>query len=257
MTIKFFGKNVLNDQTEVTFSTSFTAKKQFLYDGDLNTSVISQGSDDTTSETFEFDFNTDQSFDYISISSNMKAYTIQYWNGSTYVDFSTLISESKGTDGPYHDLHTFNKVSSQKIKIIGSTTSTVNAEKQIFQLRVFLHKYTIPTVDGANKIKTEFTNQMSKIENAQGGVSVLRYGNPKLTATIDFNSISIATMDFFESLETNHDPLHVLLDGSQNERAFRPKDLYEVEMVNEKTVPQLVADFFDNNQKFKIKLQQR
>jgi hypothetical protein len=62
---------------------------------------------------------------------NFKSYTIQYWNGSSFVDFSTAINVSdNATETTYH---VFNDVSTNKIKLIITGTMTVDDDKYLRQ----------------------------------------------------------------------------------------------------------------------------
>lgn len=91
------------------------------------------GSDDTTTETITIDWNSSQTIDSIFvIKSNWKEYTIKYWDGASYVDFSTVIAETTNTDET--KLHEFDAVTTERIQINIETTFVADAEKQVFQV---------------------------------------------------------------------------------------------------------------------------
>jgi hypothetical protein len=66
------------------------------------------------------------------VEQNLKAYTIKYWNGAAYVDFSTAISETTNTATT--KMHTFNSVSTSQIRIIITGTMVANDDKFIAQI---------------------------------------------------------------------------------------------------------------------------
>lgn len=70
--------------------------------------------------------------DIIIVGHNLKSYTIQYWNGSAYTDFSTAISPT--ADAATTTRHSFTEVSARLIRIIINGCQVVDADKQISQL---------------------------------------------------------------------------------------------------------------------------
>ena len=70
--------------------------------------------------------------DILLIGHNLKAYTIQYWDGSIYTDFSTAISETTNTED--NTDYNFTSVSSSKIKLIITGCMTADDDKKITQL---------------------------------------------------------------------------------------------------------------------------
>lgn len=68
----------------------------------------------------------------ILVGLNWGDYSIQYFNGSTYVDFSTVINESGNI--AENKRHQFDSVDIQQIKIIITGTQTVDVDKILKQL---------------------------------------------------------------------------------------------------------------------------
>lgn len=86
------------------------------------------GSSDAANTTLVFDTTDQKEIDHlILIKHNFKAYTIQYWNGSAYVDFSTPINVSNNADET--TWHTFTKVSTSRLKIIITGAIVADADK--------------------------------------------------------------------------------------------------------------------------------
>lgn len=70
--------------------------------------------------------------DIILVKHNLKSYTIKYWDGSAYQDFSTAISETINTETT--TFHSFDQVNTERIQIIITGTMTANDDKILRQL---------------------------------------------------------------------------------------------------------------------------
>lgn len=95
-------------------------------------SWITTGSVDSDNTTFEVDYHEPRNVDSILlIQHNFKNYIIQYFNGTSYVDFPTPISISGGTDAD--SFFQFAVTSVEKIKITITGTQVANSDKQLYQ----------------------------------------------------------------------------------------------------------------------------
>lgn len=91
------------------------------------------GSNDAANTQIDIDLVDDYSVDRILlIRHNLKAFTIQYFNGTSYVDFSTAINESANTQTTNE--FTFDAVTTSQIRIIITGTQVADADKLISQL---------------------------------------------------------------------------------------------------------------------------
>lgn len=91
------------------------------------------GSSDAGLTTLEVDMTDEVSItDIILVRHNFKAYTIQYWDGAAYQNFSTPIAETVNTDTTTH--HNFTEVDTSKIKLIVQGTMTADQDKLLAQL---------------------------------------------------------------------------------------------------------------------------
>lgn len=96
---------------------------------------LTTGSTDASNTTFEIDFiDAKPISDILLLKHNFKAYTIQYWDGSTYQNFSPSISETTNT--AESNYYRFTQVSSSKVKLTITGTQTANAEKFLYQFIV-------------------------------------------------------------------------------------------------------------------------
>lgn len=98
-----------------------------------NTSAwVTTGSVDADNTTIEVDFvdliNIDS---IILIKHNFKSYTIQYWDGDSWENFSTTIAPTTNT--ALTTFHQFTEVFTTKIKLTILGTMTVDDDKHLFQ----------------------------------------------------------------------------------------------------------------------------
>jgi hypothetical protein len=97
-----------------------------------STAWVTTDSVDADNTTLEVDFGDLQLIDkIILVLHNFKAYTVQYWNGSAYVNFSTPINVSGNTESTTS--HSFTAVETTKVKLIITGTMTANEDKYLYQ----------------------------------------------------------------------------------------------------------------------------
>lgn len=94
---------------------------------------MTTGSVDADNTTLTCDFGQLQTLtNIILVKHNFKSFTIKYYDGASYQNFSTTIAETVNTDNTSR--FSFNSVSTTKIQITIAGTQTANAEKQLYQL---------------------------------------------------------------------------------------------------------------------------
>lgn len=106
--------------------------ESYIFNRNNSSAWITSGSVDADNTTLIIDLGEPKDVsDILLLKHNFKSYTIQYWNGSAYVDFSTIINPTSVTvDDSYHY---FTKVNTQLIKITILGTQIVNADKFLYQ----------------------------------------------------------------------------------------------------------------------------
>lgn len=143
MGLKFYKKSVydLSNPDPVTTVTDAIATStgedftDFLRNRDLRSGWMTTGSTDAANTTLEIDFNDVREFDRIMIlGHNLKAFTLKYWNGSTWTNFSTAIAETANT--ATSNYYEFTKVLSDKLQLIITGTQTPDVDKSIKQIIV-------------------------------------------------------------------------------------------------------------------------
>lgn len=181
MSIKFFtrSKCLLQDATTITASSGQSAADRCL-DRNPITYWRSVLSDDSTTETLEIEFSSDQTFDRILLQDhNFKAYTIQYFSGGMYVDFDSVVGLSGSmaniTETAYDkdtSYYEFDEVTTSKILISVDTTQTVDAQKYISQVIVCAELGTLqgnPEISG-----TDLDRQLRNEKTLSGRIITLK-----------------------------------------------------------------------------------
>lgn len=132
--IRFFYKNKLDISNSVATLTASQGNDfvDYVRNRSNTTAWVTTGSVDADNTNIVVDFVDLINLDFILlIKHNLKAYTIQYWNGSSYVNFSTPISETTNTLAT--TFHQFTEVFTTKIKLTIQGTMVANADKYLFQ----------------------------------------------------------------------------------------------------------------------------
>jgi hypothetical protein len=110
--IKFFRKNYIDQSysnitltvTDATASDTGSSILTYLQNRKNTSAWLTTGSADAANTQLDIDWGTSLDLDtLILVKHNFDAYTIQYWNGSAYVDFSTAINESSLTPTTQND----------------------------------------------------------------------------------------------------------------------------------------------------------
>ena len=93
---------------------------------------ITTGSVDADATTLTIEMTDEQSItNILLVKHNLKSYTIQYWDGAAYQNFSTAISETTNTATTTR--HTFTAVSTSRLKLTINGTMTANEDKYLYQ----------------------------------------------------------------------------------------------------------------------------
>ena len=245
MGIKFFKKNKLdisNPLPVITITDSVAtdtgeAFTNLMRNRDNNSGWMTTGSADAGNTTLEIDFIDSINFDsIILIGHNLKAFTLKYWNGSSWVDFSTPVAETTNTKSTSY--FSFNLVTSQKIQLIVTGTQVADAEKVIKQFIVseILGTFNeepevIPTIDRDRKV-TKFLSGKSFISKTAGAFNCVI----KKKVVADASDLTLA-----ETLFDSYEGFLVWICGGdetqfeQVRRGYRLEDIFLMSCANEYT----------------------
>jgi hypothetical protein len=176
---------------------------------------VTTGSVDADNTTFEVDFGGSRLVDIIIlIKHTFKSYTIQYWDGLDWLDFSTPVNVSNNaSDTTYHE---FTTVSTNKLLLTITGTITPDEDKALFQFIATdkigrLNGWPVvdaPTFDKQKKRNKMLSGKENIVENL-GGFAC------KLTIDVYSNE---ADLDVFEELYDSPEGFLVWLCGGDQDQ---------------------------------------
>lgn len=145
--IRFFEKNIIdyeNQDTTITVTDAVADDTgqtwvNVIRDRKNDSAWATTGSDDSANTTLVVDWVDGRDVDSIVlVKHNFKTYTIKYWDGSAWQDFSTPINVADSAIVGDFDttIHEFNKIEISRIQIIIAATKVLNDDKRMFQLLV-------------------------------------------------------------------------------------------------------------------------
>jgi hypothetical protein len=169
--VKFFGDNVaLYEAGGYVVASTGQVVALNIIDKLSYTSWRSVGSNDSTTETLTVTFGSSTITRLLLLDFNWKNYTVQYWNGTTWVNFTSVVgldgSKSAISETAFADnsaYYEFASVTTTQIKITVNTTQTANAEKYLATLMLTTELGTFagfPKIEAPTFSRNPRTNQM-------------------------------------------------------------------------------------------------
>ena len=119
----------------------------------------------------------------ILVGHNFKSYTIQKWNGSSFVDFATPINVTNSTD--FVTEHQISNQNISRIKITITSTQVVDSDKFMRQL-IVTRKLGAGQFLGWPNIRKFQNNQNRKAQNTLSGKAHVRSGLGGFVYELDF-----------------------------------------------------------------------
>lgn len=242
--IKFLDKNraLLKDGGSASV-TSGDVVSDFMIDSNPITYWNSVGSTDLTTENLIFSFNSRSISRILLVDHNFKQFTIQYWNGSAYVNFSSVyamtgavqssISETVNTNTTNY--YEFTPVTTALIKVAVLKTQSANDEKYLNQ---FIATTELGTLSGYPDVD-KMTLSNNFIENKMlSGKSNIVTGYSAFSCLLNFArypaSLS-SDLDLIFTLFDRQDPFLLWLCGGRSgstyfkyqTRGFRTRDVFQ------------------------------
>jgi hypothetical protein len=199
--IKVFKQNFLVTNSITYTASSGQGSASSVADFDRSTYWVSSGSDDTTTETFDVTFGASVTIDRIVLlNMNFKDYSVQYWTGAAYTDFTNVfsekddtavtgISETANTDNSRY--YEFDSISTTKVRISATKTITANEEKQLTELYIGVEVGTFidDLTSDPNTFEPILSNTRSiYITKSNGGVVKYEKGD-KYSVKVDINQL--------------------------------------------------------------------
>lgn len=247
--IAFFSRSkcLVQDGTVITASSGQAAADRCLDRNPLSY-WRSVGSSDAVTETIEIEFTEAMTFDRIFlVDHNFKSYNIQYFNGSIYTHFTSVIGLSGSManitetvyarDTSYYE---FTQVTSTKIRIQVTTTQTTNAQKSLNQVIVTSE---LGTLQGYPVIKSPELNRNLQNQKMLSKRTLSFKSDETFKVQLDFkdypNRLSDDVDLMFELHDTDDTFLIWICGGRfgsnyfrKTLRGYRLRDVIAVQMVS-------------------------
>jgi len=264
MGIKFYKKNILdlsNTLPSFTVSDSVATNTgqdfvSLMRNRNNNSGWATTGSTDAGTTTMVVSFGETKTMTRILLlGHNFKSFTLKYWNGVSWTDFSTPISETTNTyDSTFHS---FTEVATTQLQLIINGTQTPNADKYLKQFIVTesLGEFSIepevrPQWDKDRKI-TKFISGKSYVAKSVGAFNV----NLKMKSA--YND---ADLTLVESLFNTYEGFLVSLCGGTEtqftdgvRQGYRLEDIFLMDVSNEYS-PEYIESRWANGLPIDLKL---
>lgn len=266
--ITFFEKNIIdidNENVSITVTDAVASNTgeefiDFIRNRNLTSAWLTTGTSDAANTQIDVNWIDEETLtDIILIKHNWAAYTIQYWNGSTYVDFSTAINVSGSTSETTQ--HRFDSVTSSRIRIIITGTQTADDEKQLYQL-IVTNQLLTGALNGWPKIN-------SPIHSLNKVVNKMLSGKKNVIESVGFFSCELEVeswrddqdLTLIEKIYFGRAPVLLWLSGGNETQfstvriGYRLEDLYLVRPTDDYT-PEYFNGLYKLGLKIKMKLEE-
>lgn len=251
---KYFerSKNLFADGASITISSGDAAGERAL-DKNKITYWRSVGSSDSITETMEIQFPASAAIDrLLLLDFNWKEFTAQYHNGSTFVDFTSVvgldgalgggISETTfADDSAYYE---FDEVTTDRIQITVTKTKVADEEKYLNQV---IATKELGTLEGFPIIKRVTHSRNSRRRKVLSGRMLIQKSEPLIKRVeVDFKNYPNRLSDDIDLIFTlfdSEEPFLIWLCGGRRGsdhfgkqlEGYRLRDVYDVQIENDIT----------------------
>lgn len=264
--IRFFKKNIIdisNDEVTLTVTDAIAFDTgqgvvDYIRNRNNNSAWVTTNSTDAANTQLDVEWLTGRDVtSLILVKHNFKAFTIQYWDGAAFQDFSIPINQS--SNSAETSIFEFNSVSTHKIRIIITGCQVVDDDKHLYQL-IVSEKLGTGILDGWPVIQapTHDTNK-KQTKMLSGKIFLLEsLGSFSCTLNVDFwrsaNDLSIVEDVYFR----REGVLLWLCGGDETQFnytaiGYRLEDLYLVRPVNNYD-PEWVKGVYSSGLKISMQL---
>ena len=220
-----------------------------------NSAWITTDSVDSDNTTFTVDMVDSHAItDILLIKHNFSDYTIKYWDGAAYQDFSTAINVSGGTAVNTH--HTFNSVTTSKLQITITGTIVADSDKQLYQ---FIATTKIGQLDAFPVVKPVLSRNIRKQKMLSGKLLVTEsIGAFKADFKVRILSLD-ADLSIIEELFSSNEGFLVWPCGGDEDQfaterlGWRLEDIYLCKCINE-WKPEWYKGLYQTGMKIDIKV---
>jgi hypothetical protein len=226
-----------------------------------NTSAwLTTDSTDAAGTKLVIDMTDDREFtEIILVKHNLKAFTIKYWDGASFVDFSTPISETTNTETTNH--YSFTKVVSDMIEIVITGTQVADDDKVIHQI-IVTDEVLTGQLDGWPVIRRPRFITNKKISNMLSGkVNVVEsVGGFSMELAVTNWNID-ADLDIIEEVYFGRRGVLVWISGGNQTQfshlrvGYRKEDIFFMRATNDYS-PEWNRGIYNNGMRIRMRLQE-
>lgn len=191
------------------------------------------------------------------IGHNLKAFTIQYFNGSIYTDFSTPVNETTNTKTTNE--FSFNTVTTSKIRIIVTGTQVVDDEKEIKQLII---TSSIGQFTGWPQIKKTTIGKNKKRSRLLSGKTLVTTQVGYFACDLSVENWNIDNdLAILEEIYFSFNGVLMWINAGDDDQfsrtnfGYRGEDIYLVKPTNEYT-PEFYKSYYRSGVKLKVQIQE-
>lgn len=256
--IIFFEKNRCDFSNEslVITATQANTYVNYLSDRSTDTAWMTTSSVDADNTTITFDMVDEYELtDLILVKHNFKAYTLKYWNGSAYVNFSTPIAETTNTLETTR--HSFTKVATTKLQLIIQGTMVANSDKRMFE---FIATKLIGQLEAWPVINDPVVSRNKQKSTMLSGKRSVRENIGFFSCKLQVKILrSDADLDIIETLYDSNNGFLVWLCGgvtsqfSSVRKGYRKEDLFLMKCEDEYK-PEFYKGLYQSGIDFQMKL---
>jgi hypothetical protein len=199
--------------------------------------------------------------DIILVLHNWKAFTIQYWDSGAlaWADFSTPINETANTERTSH--FEFDRVETDKIKIVITGTLVVDDDKELYQL-IASDRVQNGYLNGWPVIKNPTHDRLKKVTNMLSGKISLLESFGGFSADLEVSQWRDADdLALVEDIYFRREGVLMWLSGGDDDQfqyaaiGYRKEDIYFVRPVNHYE-PEMVKGIYSAGLKLTIKFKE-
>jgi hypothetical protein len=247
----------VTDGTATNDGSSFV---DFLRNRNNTSAWLTTGSDDAALTQLDFELTDERDLDtLILVCHNFDSYTIQYWDGALYQDFSTPIAVTGNTKET--TFHQFDKVETSRLRLIIQGTIVPDADKKMKQFIATENLVTgqlagwpiikKPTFDTNKKISKMLSGKVNVTESVGGFGFDLQVRHWSIDS--DLNIV--------EEIYLGKRGVLIWLSAGDEEQfqfkriGYRNEDIYLMRAVNNYS-PEYVSGVYVNGVKITLKLRE-
>lgn len=266
--IRFFKKNKIdnsNTLASITVTDGVATNNgqsfvDFLRNKNNFSAWITTGSSDSANTELLAELTDERDLDSIMlIGHNFAAYTLQYWDGSSYQDFSTPINVSGNTKTT--TFHQFDKVSTSRVKLIILGTMVPDSDKRMKQW-ILTEKLATGQFEGWPVIRRPELNTNKKISTVLSGkVSVIEsIGAYEFDLQVR-HWTSDSDLEIVMEIYRGRRGVLVWLSGGDEAQfklkllGYKDEDIFQMRAVNNFS-PELASGVYVNGVKIDLKLRE-